>query len=71
MDVGMNVMYIRIRGMNSGSCVRQVQNALVRVPGVHVDRVGVGDASVLYDPARTNRAAILDAVAYAGFTPEV
>lgn len=67
----MHSMYIRIRGMSCGGCVRQVQNALGRVPGVQVEMIGVGHASVFYDPARADPTAILAAIEDAGFTPEM
>ena len=45
-----------------GGCV-------IAVPGAHVDAVTVGSATVSYGPARTNPAAIAQAVRDAGYQP--
>jgi copper chaperone len=44
---------IAISGMTCGGCVSAVRKALGAVPGVHVDAVTVGSASVSYDVSRT------------------
>ena len=49
---------IPIRGMSCGGCVRNVQRALGAVPGVHVNTISVGSATVSFDAAVTDRRAI-------------
>ena len=61
---------IRIRGMSCGGCVRTVREALGRVPGVRVDAVAVGAATVSYDPDVTDHEDILAAIARAGYAPQ-
>ena len=61
---------IRIRGMSCGGCVRNVQEALGRIPGVRVDTVTVGSATVSYDPAVTDHDDILAAIERAGYVPQ-
>ena len=61
---------IHIRGMSCGGCVRSVRHALDRLPGVRVDAVTVGTATVSYDPAVTARQDILAAIERAGYTPQ-
>lgn len=60
---------IRIRGMSCGGCVRNVREALDRIPGVHVDTVRVGSATISYDPAVTDQEDILTAIERAGYEP--
>ena len=64
----MNQITIPIQGMSCGGCVRNVQQALGRLSGVRVDAVTVGSAALSYDPAVTNRDAIVAAIAGAGYT---
>ena len=61
---------IRIRGMSCGGCVRNVREALGRIPGVRVDTVTVGSATVSYDPTVTDRENILVAIERAGYVPQ-
>ena len=61
---------IRIRGMSCGGCVRNVQEALGRIPGVRVDTVTVGSATVSYDPTVANQEDILVAIERAGYVPQ-
>jgi copper chaperone len=44
---------LAISGMSCGGCVSKVSNALTTIPGVQVDAVTVGSATVSYDNART------------------
>ena len=61
---------IRIRGMSCGGCVRNVREALGRVPGVRVDTVTVGSTTVSYDPDVTDHEDILAAIERAGYVPQ-
>lgn len=58
---------MRVGGMSCQHCVRAVRDALAAVPGVSVERVEVGSATVAYDPSRATPAAIADAVRNAGY----
>lgn len=70
MNQTMNQITIPIRGMSCGGCVRNVQHALGRLPGVRVDKVAVGSATVSYDPSATDRRAIEAAITRAGYEPQ-
>ena len=65
----MERMTIPIAGMSCGGCVSNVRNALARTPGVQVEQVRVGAATVAYDPAVTSPDAIREAISRAGYTP--
>ncbi|MDQ8161943.1 MAG: cation transporter [Gemmatimonadota bacterium] len=58
---------LQISGMTCGHCVASVTRALSAVPGVTVDTVTIGNASVQFDPARTTPAAIAQAVEEDGY----
>jgi copper chaperone len=58
---------IHIAGMSCGGCVNSVRNALARIPGVQVDQVKVGTATVAYDPAMTDPERLRAAIVKAGF----
>lgn len=66
----MTQITIPIQGMSCGGCVRNVQQALGGLPGVRVDAVTVGSASVSYDPSVTDRDAIFASITRAGYTPQ-
>jgi copper chaperone CopZ len=48
--------------------VASVDNALKAVDGVEVEQVGIGTATVAFDPARTSNDAIAQAIADEGYT---
>lgn len=60
-------MTLEIGGMSCGHCVGAVRKALEKVPGVKVDDVQIGRATVEYDPAQVKDTAIRDAVDDAGY----
>lgn len=66
----MHQMTIPIGGMSCGGCVRNVRQALGRLPGVSVESVTVGSATVSYDPAVTDHDTILSAITRAGYAPQ-
>ena len=68
-EATMQQITIPILGMSCGRCVRNVQHALGQLPGVHADGVSVGSATVSYDPAVTDLAAIASAIERAGYEP--
>ena len=58
---------MKIEGMNCGHCVRAVNQALEGVPGVQVERVEIGSATVAYDPGAARVEQITEAVQAAGY----
>ncbi|MCL1468919.1 heavy metal translocating P-type ATPase [Argonema galeatum] len=60
----------KLRGMSCASCANTIENAIRSIPGVGECSVnfGVEQASVTYDPKRTNTEAIEDAVDTAGYS---
>jgi copper chaperone CopZ len=63
----METMELTIRGMSCGHCVARVTKALASVPGVSVDRVEIGRATIQVDPAAVSVAQIGAALDAAGF----
>lgn len=66
----MRQITIAIRGMGCGGCVRNVHHALGKLPGVRVETVTVGSATVSYDPSVTDPEAISTAIERAGYVPQ-
>ncbi len=73
MPPGTRRLEFGIRGMSCASCVGAVERALSEVPGVRQVAVNLAAerGSVCYDPARADPAAVIRAVADAGYTPAV
>jgi len=65
----MNEIQLTVTGMTCGGCVASVQRVLTALPGVQSAEVTLtpGQANVTYDPARVDRAALVQAVVDAGF----
>ncbi len=63
----MDKLTMQITGMTCGHCVAGVTRALKGVPGVTVDQVAIGTASVAYDPTATTSADITTAVEEEGY----
>lgn len=65
----MNEIVLSVTGMTCGGCVNSVQKVLEALPGVQRVEVTLtpGQARVLVDPARVDRAALVQAVTDAGF----
>lgn len=59
---------LTIEGMTCEHCVRAVRGALENVPGVRVEAVDIGSATVEYDPERVNEETLVDAIADEGYT---
>jgi copper chaperone len=57
----------RIEGMGCTHCVNAVREALAGVPGLRIEDVTVGSATVSYDPALVGEDRIRAAVAAAGY----
>jgi len=65
----MNEIVLSVTGMTCGGCVNSVQKVLTALPGVQSVEVTLtpGQARVVVDPARTDRAALVRAIVDAGF----
>jgi copper chaperone len=61
----MNPTTITIEGMHCGACVRRVDRALSQVPGVKVNEVSVGKATLELDGATAAEA--VAAIEQAGY----
>jgi copper chaperone len=53
--------------MSCGHCVQAVKEALGAVPGVNVESVSVGSASVSFDESKATVGDLVDAVYNAGY----
>lgn len=65
----MNTIILSVTGMTCGGCVSSVQKVLTALPGVQSAEVTLSPAQarVLVDPARVDRAALVQAIVDAGF----
>ncbi len=61
---------ISIAGMSCGGCVANVRKVLSRLPGVQVEDVKVGSATVSFDPALASPDALRAAITDAGYQPK-
>jgi copper chaperone len=64
----MESLKLTIEGMSCEHCVRAVKNRLSATPGVAVDQVAIGSATLRYDPAKINVDTIEDVIADEGYT---
>jgi copper chaperone len=58
---------IEIGGMTCGHCVSRVSNALKAIPGIQVEAVKVGSATVEFDEATMDASVIGKAIETAGY----
>lgn len=56
-----------VSGMSCGHCVHAVREALGAVPGVKIEDVRIGSASVSFDDDKVTVGDLVDAVANAGY----
>ena len=63
----MQKLSLAIEGMSCGHCVARVTKALSALPGVRIGSVGLGSATVEYDPATSSPQAIAAALDEAGY----
>lgn len=64
----MEPLKLTIEGMSCEHCVRAVKNRLAATPGVAVEDVAIGSATLRYDPSKTNVDQIEDIIADEGYT---
>ncbi|MDQ7039664.1 MAG: cation transporter [Rhodothermus sp.] len=58
----------QIEGMSCQHCVKAVTTALQKLPGVDVQSVEIGRATVVYDPAQISRDQLKAAIEAEGYT---
>jgi copper chaperone CopZ len=58
---------LSIEGMSCDHCVKAVREALRKLPGVDVEQLAIGSATVAYDPSATSLEEIFDAVNDEGY----
>jgi copper chaperone len=65
----MDEIILSVTGMTCGGCVNSVKKVLLALPGVQRAEVTLtpGQARVVVDPARVERAALVKAIVDAGF----
>ena len=56
-----------IAGMSCGHCIAAVRRSLEALPGVRVDAVSVGSASVTFDPSQVTTDRLASALAEQGY----
>jgi copper chaperone len=61
------VVTLQVEGMHCAHCIHAVKEALAAVPGVHVEDVQLGKATVLVDDEVIDTGALIDAVDDAGY----
>jgi len=67
----METLQLGINGMSCGHCVGMVKQTLAALPGVKVDSVDIGSATVTYDASKESAQAIAQAVSDAGYPAHV
>jgi copper chaperone CopZ len=67
----MDQLTLRIGGMTCEHCVEQVTTALTRLTGVKIQKVAVGEATVISDPQVISSAQIARAINDAGYELEM
>ena len=63
----MKQLKLEVAGMSCGHCVNAVREALISVPGVKVENVSIGSATVAFDEAKVTVGDLVDAVSDAGY----
>ena len=63
----MKQLKLEVSGMSCGHCVGAVRDALSAVPGVKVEDVRIGSASVTIDETKATVGDLVDAVSDAGY----
>ncbi len=61
----------RIDGMRCGGCVNRVSTLLKELPGVKVEDVSIGHATVKLDPAVTTHSQLVKVLSEAGYRARV
>lgn len=61
---------LTIEGMTCEHCVRAVRGRLEQTPGVRVDQVNIGSATIRLDPEQASLDDVQDAISDEGYTAE-
>ena len=67
MEKLMEKLTLAIDGMSCGHCVARVKQTLTALPGVQVNDVAIGSASLAYDSSATTPETFATAVSAAGY----
>lgn len=63
----MTKLKLEVAGMSCGHCVHAVREALGGLPGVKVEGVSIGSATVNFDETKVTVGELVDAVSEAGY----
>ena len=63
----MERLSLALGGMGCGGCVKKARKVLDALPGVTVENVAVGSAVLAYDPDRSTKEAVIEALGRAGY----
>ena len=63
----MREITLRIGGMSCSHCQQAVRGALAAIPGVEIDTVTIGSATVRFDPAKTSVDQLVAAIDDVGY----
>ena len=63
----MEKLSLELDGMGCGGCVKNARKALDALPGVTVENVAVGSVVLSFDPARSSKQAVVEALVKAGY----
>jgi copper chaperone len=63
----MRQITLRIGGMSCDHCLRAVRTELAKLPGVELDSVHIGSATLRFDPSRTTVDHLIAAIGDAGY----
>jgi copper chaperone len=63
----MKTQELKIEGMSCGHCVMSVKKELGKVPGIVVDDVQIGKATIHYDESKVTEQALARAIDEAGY----
>jgi copper chaperone len=63
----MRQITLRIGGMSCDHCLRAIRDALRDVPGVQIDSVTIGSATLHFDPAAATVDQLVGAIGNAGY----
>ena len=63
----MKTLNLIIDGMGCGGCIKNVRKALDALPGVAIENVTLGAATVRVDPSAASTASVVEALLRAGY----
>jgi copper chaperone len=64
----MDTVHLTIEGMTCEHCLRAVRTRLQQTPGVEIEDVRIGSATIRLDTARTSLDQVEEAIADEGYT---